>query len=111
MPVLSATVPEKLIEPLSQAMGFGLNVAPASALPLRARASSSPRMACARRRPRPVAPVGCGVCGVEAGADSGCADTPANRLLPVAAPLDPITFDAIELALVASTVAPVCAPE
>jgi len=54
-----------------------------------------------------VAPVGCG----EAGAESPCADTPANRLLPVAAPLDPITFDASELALVASTVAPVVTPE
>src|SRR5437867_13183423 len=99
------TVPEMLIEPLSQAV---LELNAASALPLRAApASASPRMACARRRPRPVAPVGCG----EAGAESPCANTPDSRLLPVAAPLDPITFDASELALVASTVAPATEPE
>src|SRR5438128_1057766 len=97
-----------LTEPLSQGM-LWLNVAPASALPLRAApASASPRMACARRRPKPMAPVGC---GPEAGAESPCADTPDSRLLPVAAPLDPITFDASELALVASTVAPATEPE
>src|SRR5947209_5313379 len=97
-----------LIEPLSQGVGGGLNVAPASALPLLARASASLRMACARRRPRPAAPVGC---GFEAGAESPCADTPANRLLSVAAPLDPMTFDASVLALVGSTVASAVKPE
>jgi hypothetical protein len=55
-----------------------------------------------------VAPVGR---GSEAGADSTCAETPANRLPPIAAPLDPMMFDAIVLALVALTVAPVVAPE
>src|SRR5947209_8252222 len=96
-----------LTEPLSHGV-LWLNVAPASALPLRAApASASPRMACPRRRAKPVAPVGCG----EAGAESTCADTPDSRLLPVAASLDPMTFDAIVLALVALTVAPVIAPE
>jgi hypothetical protein len=55
-----------------------------------------------------VTPVGC---AAGAGAESACAETPASSPLADPAALAPMTFDAMALALVAVTVAPVVAPE
>jgi hypothetical protein len=65
-------------------------------------------MAFARRRAKPVTPVGC---GSEGAAPTACTDTPAKMLLPDAAPVELTMFDAIVPVVLASIVAPVVAPE
>src|SRR5438067_7292347 len=106
VPVLSAIVPDMLITPVSQ--GIACSIAtPASAL-LDAGARLPLRMAFARRRAKPVTPVGC---GCEGGAASACTATPAKMLVPDAAPLELMMFDAILPVVSAFIVAPVVAPQ
>src|SRR3954466_14055677 len=64
-------------------------------------------MACARRRVKPVAPVGC---GSEVGADSARAET-ATTGPPIVAPVAPTTLAVTVPALVAPIVAALVAPK